>query len=125
MKRPEGRPSEQETICYLVITLLQSLGCRQQTAALQWNYIHVRLFRDMPSTNESLACVVEAKLLGRSVFSPVGQAREYALQTGRELCDRLIVTDGIRYAYHRRVGNDFELRAYLNILSMRDSYPLF
>ena len=62
--------------------------------------------------------------MGRSVFSPVGQAREYALRSGREQCDRLIVTDGIRYALHRKLGHDFVLEAYLNILDMRDAYPI-
>jgi len=124
MKRPEGRPSEQETICYLVVPLLLSLGWSQQTAAVQWNYVDVALFRGMPPTDASLACVVEAKFLGRSVFSPFGQAREYALRPGREGCDRLIVTDGIRYALHRRSADGFDLKAYLNILSMRDCYPV-
>ena len=123
-KRPEGRPSEQETVCYLVIPLLLSLGWSQQTAALQWHYVDVALFRGMPPTDATLSCVVEAKLLDRSVFSPLGQAREYALRHGRESCDRLIVTDGIRYALHRRSGNNFGLEAYLNILEMRDAYPM-
>ena len=123
-KRPEGRPSEQETICYLVVPLLLSLGWSQQTAAVQWNYVDVALFRCMPPTDASLACVVEAKLLGKSVFSPLGQARDYALRPGRESCDRLIVTDGIRYALHHRADGAFQLGAYLNILSMRDRYPL-
>ena len=123
-KPPEGRPSEQETVCYLVIPFLLSLGWSQQTAAVQWNYVDVALFADMPPKEATLACVVEAKLLGRSVFSPLGQASEYALRPGRENCDRLIVTDGIRYALHRREGDDFKLEAYLNILDMRDSYPI-
>lgn len=124
-KRPVGRPSEQETICYLVLPLLLSLGWSQQTAAVQWNYVDVALFRGMPPTDSSLAAVVEAKLLGRSVFSPLGQAREYAVRPGREKCDRLVVTDGIRYALHSRSGGEFKLQAYLNLLSMRDSYPVF
>jgi hypothetical protein len=123
-KRPEGRPSEQETICYLVVPLFLSLGWSQQTAAIEWHRVDVALFQSMPPNDASLACVIEAKLLGRSVFSPLGQAREYALHQGREACDRLIVTDGIRYALHRRSGSAFELKAYLNILSMRDSYPV-
>jgi hypothetical protein len=123
-KRPEGRPSEQETISYLVVPLLLSLGWSQQTAAIQWNYVDVALFGGMPPTDSTLACVVEAKLLGRSVFSPFGQAREYAIRSGREKCNRLIVTDGIRYALHRREGDSFTLKAYLNILSMRDHYPV-
>jgi hypothetical protein len=123
-KRPEGRPSEQETVCYLVIPLLMSLGWSQQTAAVQWHYVDVALFSGMPPTDATLACVVEAKLLGRSVFAPTGQASIYALRAGREKCDRLIVTDGIRYALHRRSGRDFKLAAYLNILNMRESYPV-
>jgi hypothetical protein len=78
----------------------------------------------MPPTDATLACVVEAKLLGRSVFSPTGQAVDYALRGDRERCKRLIVTDGIRYALHCRDRNHFKLKAYLNILKMRDSYPI-
>jgi hypothetical protein len=123
-KRPAGRPSEQETICYLVVPLLFSLGWSQQAAAIQWNYVDVALFAGMPPTDKTLACVVEAKLLGRSVFSPLGQARAYALRKGREGCERLIVTDGVRYTLYRRAGDNFELEAYLNILDMRDAYPV-
>ncbi len=123
-RRPEGRPSEQETVCYLVIPFLLSLGWSQQTAAVEWQKIDVALFRGMPPTDETLACVVEAKVRGRSVFFPLGQARTYALRPGREGCDRLIVTDGIRYALHRRQGDEFTIEAYLNILHMRDSYPI-
>lgn len=124
-KKPEGRPSEHETVCYLVIPFLLSLGWSQQTAAVEWKGVDVALFGDMPPTNENLACVVEAKLLGRSVFAPAGQASEYARQPGRERCNRLIVTDGIRYALHRRSGDSFALEAYLNILNMRDAYPIW
>ena len=55
---------------------------------------------------------------------PLGQARNYALRPGRGECNRLIVTDGIRYALHRRSGSAFDLKAYLNILSLRDCYPM-
>lgn len=124
-KRPEGRPSEQETVCYLVIPLLFSLGWSQQTTALQWNYVDVALFNSMPPTDKTLSCVVEAKLLGRSVFTPIGQARNYAEKFHREGCNRLIVTDGIRYTLHRRdKEGEFKIEAYLNILHMRDSYPI-
>lgn len=123
-KRPEGRPSEQETVCYLVVPLLLSLGWSQQTAAVEWHRVDVALFSEMPPTDATLTCVVEAKHLDRSVFAPTGQAADYALLAGREKCKRLIVTDGIRYALHSRSGHDFKLEAYLNILDMRDSYPV-
>ena len=110
-KRPAGRPSEEETVCYLVIPLLLSLGWSQQTAAVQWKSIDVALFQGMPPTDATLACVVEAKPLERSVFWPLGQAREYALKAGREDCNKLVVTDGIRYALHSRSGDTFSLDA--------------
>lgn len=124
-KRPAGRPSESETICYLVIPLLFSLGWSEQTCAIEWKHVDVALFARMPSSDANLACVVEAKLLGRSVFNPYGQALNYAKHTDRKACTRLNVTDGIRYVLHRFDGQQFKVEAYLNILEMRDSYELF
>lgn len=125
LKRPEGRPSEHETVAYLVIPLLFALGWSEQTAAIEWQQIDVALFRQMPANDSNLNVVVEAKLLNRSVFQPFGQARDYALKTGREGVSRLIVTDGIRYTVHLRSENTFKLSAYLNLLDMRPHYPLY
>lgn len=124
-KRPAGRPSEHETIAYLVLPLLFSLGWSEQTAAVEWHHVDVALFESMPSSDETLACVLEAKPLDRSVFSPLGQAKAYADRHGRPKCTRLVVTDGIRYALHRREKGDFRLVAYLSLLSLRDGYPAF
>lgn len=123
-KRPIDRPSEAETITYLVVPLLFALGWAEQTAAIEWHRVDIALFSRMPPTDATLDCVVEAKHLDRSVFSPFGQALAYALQPGRESCRRLIVTDGIRYAVHRREGDTFQLDAYLNLLLPCESYPV-
>lgn len=124
-KRPEGRPSEHETVAYLVLPLLLSLGWSEQTAAVEWNHVDVALFKTMPSEDATLACVVEAKLLDRSVFSGLEQAVRYANRPARRQCDRVVVTDGIRYALHLRDDDEFRLGAYLNILRLRDSYPVY
>lgn len=124
-KRPIGRPSERETITYLVIPLLFALGWSHQTAAIEWNNVDIALFGRMPPEDATLACVIEGKVLGKSVFSPVGQARNYATSQDRDYCKRLIVTDGIRYSYFSKQISDFELSAYLNILRMRKKYPLY
>jgi hypothetical protein len=108
-----------------VVPLLFALGWSQQTAAIEWRHIDVALFEEMPTNDSTLSCVLEAKLLGRSVFSPFGQARTYALKPDREKCRTLIVTDGIRYTLHEKVSEHFELSAYLNILDMRERYPIF
>lgn len=124
-KRPVGRPSEQETVCYLVVPLLFSLGWSHQTTAIQWNKVDVALFSQMPSTDENLECVVEAKSLDKSVFTPVGQALTYAQAQNRKNCRRIFITDGIRYSVFERENDNFSLKAYLNILNMRKDYPLY
>lgn len=123
-KRPKGRPSERETITYLVMPLLFALGWSHQTAAIEWKGVDIALFEKMPPEDATLTCVVEAKSLDRSVFSPLGQARNYAIGKGREKCNRLIITDGIRYTYFKKESGDFRLSAHLNILRMRKHYPL-
>ena len=123
-KKPEGRPSEHETVAFLVLPMLFALGWSEQTAAVEWKSVDIALFDRMPSADRTLACVVEAKYLDRSVFSPAGQAAAYALKPGRENCKRLIVTDGIRYAVHEREEGAFRLLAYLNLLRLRESYPV-
>lgn len=126
-KRPEGRPSESETVAYLVVPLLKALGWSEQTAAIEWNNIDVALFEEMPPTEDSLRTVIEVKRLKDSVRKPYGQARSYAEQAGREDCNTLITTDGIRYAVFRRDdGEEFyeEPSSYLNVRDMRDEYPV-
>lgn len=123
-KKPEGRPSEHETVAYLVLPLLFALGWSEQTAAVEWKKVDIALFDKMPSSDENLTCVVEAKTLERSVFSPLGQASAYASRPGRERCGALIVTDGIRYAIYDKKPSGFELAAYMNLLRLRDSYPV-
>ena len=54
-KRPKGRPSERETVCYLVVPFLLSLGWSQQTAAVEWNHIDVALFTGMPPADSTPA----------------------------------------------------------------------
>ena len=105
-----------------MIPLLFALGWSQQTAAIEWNDIDVALFQQMPSQDNTLDCVVEAKSLEKSVLRYFEQAKNYANQEGRSACKRIIVTDGIRYAVYRRKHDDFDLDAYLNILRMRREY---
>lgn len=125
-KRPKGRPSESETVAYLVVPLLKALGWSEQTAAIEWNRIDVALFDEMPPTADSLRTVIEVKPLKHSVRKPYGQARSYAEEAGREGCDTLITTDGIRYAVFQRDDEGFyeEPNSYLNVGDMRSEYPV-
>ncbi|MCF8011586.1 MAG: hypothetical protein K9L17_08940 [Clostridiales bacterium] len=122
-----GNPSETETTAYLVIPLLRSLGWTPQKMAMEWCSVDVALFNTLPRHDENLSVVVEVKQQGRSCFNAQSQAQSYAQQSGRESCGRLIVTDGLRYGiYLRNKDNGFEKKpdAYLNLLNMRNEYPV-
>lgn len=120
------RPSESETIAYLIIPLLRALGWTPQKMAVEWSAVDVALFKELPRTNENLAVVVEAKQKDLSCLNARSQAQSYAELTGRETCNRLVVTDGIRYGIYFRENGEFvgHPHAYLNITSMREDYPI-
>ena len=120
------KPSETETVAYLVIPLLRALGWTPQKMAVEWRHVDVALFKTLPRKNANLLVVVEAKKKDRSCLNAKSQAQAYAEQPGREGCDRLIVTDGIRYGvYFKREGRfQDHPNAYLNLTRMRESYPV-
>jgi hypothetical protein len=126
MKTP---PSEHETVAYLVVPLLHALGWTPQTAAVEWNCVDIALFGHIPRENTSLVAVVEAKKRGGACLGASGQAFEYAEKHGKELLDRVIVTDGIRYGVYpwdpieRTVPPWPE--AYFNLTSLRWNYPIY
>ena len=121
-----GGPSESETIAYLVIPLLRSLGWTPQKMAIEWSSVDIALFNTLPRANENLSVVVEAKQKGRSCLNAHSQAKYYAEQDGRKSCCRLIVTDGVRYGVYFKRNGVFsnEPDAYLNLARMREDYPV-
>ena len=72
------KPSEFETVAYLVVPLLRHLGWTPQRMAVEWNRIDVALFDAMPRANDNLAVAVEAKKRDDSCLSARGQAEGYA-----------------------------------------------
>lgn len=119
-----GRPSEHETVAYLVVPLLRVLGWTPQRMAIEWNRVDVALFHQLPRSDATLRVVVEAKRMDRSCLTALSQAEAYA--KGKEQCHRLIVTDGMRYGVYVRSGGDaFELYAYLNLARLRDAAPAY
>lgn len=123
--RSGTEPSERETVAYLAVPLLRAWGWTPQRMAVEWNRIDIALFGRPPREDSNLAVVVEAKKRNNACFTAKGQARDYAIQTGREECRRLIVTEGIRYGvYFKDKADQYRLMAYLNINRMVDSYPI-
>ena len=117
-------PSEHETIAYLVIPLLRALGWTPQKMAVEWNRIDVALFSTLPRKDETLSVVVEVKKLNSSSLAAKNQAQAYA--SNKENCNRLIVTDGLRYGvYSKDEQGIFFLDAYLNLTRLINQYPIY
>ena len=123
------RPSERETVNYLVVPLLRALGWTPQRMAIEWNRIDAALFSSLPRKADFLSVVVEAKKMGSSCLSAFSQARDYAVEWKQ--CRRLIVTDGLRYGVFTREERkshqkeEFSLYAYMNLTSLRNGYPIY
>lgn len=120
-----GGPSEAETVAYLAIPLLRSLGWTPQKMAIEWRSVDIALFSTLPRIDSNLTVVVEAKQKDYSCLNAHSQAKTYAEQDGRNTCNRLIVTDGVRYGVYFKQEGAFlnEPHAYLNLTRMRDKYP--
>jgi len=118
-----GKPSEFETISYLVIPLLRALGWTPQKMAVEWNKVDVALFNKLPRNDSNLSVVVEAKKIDNSCLSAISQAEHYA--KGKTNCDRLIVTDGLRYGIYFKEEKIFSLKAYMNLTYLRKNYPIY
>ena len=125
--RSGTKPSESETIAYLSVPLLRTLGWTPQRMAVEWNKIDIALFDKLPRADENIAVVVEVKRLGQSCLSANTQGAQYALGCGRDRCSRLVVTDGIRYGIYLKERNGTfpeTPTAYMNLNRMVRSYPI-
>jgi len=119
-----SKPSEHETVAYLVVPLLRALGWTPQRMAVEWNHVDVALFEQLPRSDETLRVVVEAKKMDNSCLSAMSQAKSYS--DGKAACHRLIVTDGLRYGVYTRIrAEPFRLYAYLNLTRLRHDYPIY
>lgn len=118
-------PSEYETVAYLSVPLLRTLGWTPQRMAIEWRYTDIALFESLPRSDDTLAIVVEAKKKDNSCLTAVSQAEGYAKD--KDNCKRLIVTDGLRYGIYTKntETKEFELYAYVNLLRLQAHYPIF
>ena len=111
-------PSESEMVAHLVVPLLRSLGWAEEQIAVEWHYIDVALFRDLPRSAETCHLIVEAKQVGLGLDDALEQAKAYAQTIGAK-CD-ILVTNGIRYRLHAR-DQGYAQVAYANLGRLRQS----
>lgn len=115
--------SEFETETYLIIPLLRALGWTPQKMAVEWNNVDIAIFNRLPRTAETLIAVVEAKKKGNSCLKAYSQAYNYAKD--KINCNRLIVSDGLRYGIFIKQDDQYKLHAYMNITDFRRSYVIY
>ena len=118
-----SNPSEFETVAYLVVPLLRALGWTPQKMAIEWHNVDIALFGQLPREDETLNIVVEAKKKGNSCLMAKSQAQSYA--QGKVNCNRLIVTDGLRYGVYTKNEEQFKLQAYFNLTALKNDYPVY
>lgn len=116
-------PSEFETEAYLIIPLLRALGWTPQKMAVEWNRVDIALFDKLPREDGNLIAVVEAKRKGNSCLTAFSQAEEYSKNKIR--CNRLIVTDGIRYGIFTKDGDQYKRHAYMNLTEFKEKYEIY
>ena len=91
--------------------------------AIEWRNVDVALFDRLPRNDETLSVVVEAKRKGSSCLSAYPQALSYA--QGKYNCNRLIVTDGLRFGVYTKSDGAFKLFAYFNITNFKAQHPIY
>jgi hypothetical protein len=121
--RKSGNPSEEETRAYLVAPLLRALGWTPQKMAVEWKNVDIALFKQLPRADNNLVAVAECKKMNLSCLTAKSQAESYS--AGKPSCQRLIVTDGIRYGVFLRQKKEYKLFAYMNLTRLRASYPVY
>jgi hypothetical protein len=125
--RTRTQPAERETVAYLVVPLLRSLGWTPQRMAIEWNRVDIALFDSLPRIESNLVAAVEAKKRWRTCFTSCTQAFSYASMPERVRCLRAVSTEGIRYSVFRK-GSQTQFKpfpdAYLNLTRLVSDYPL-
>lgn len=119
--------SEGEAATNLVTPLLRGLGWPAQRMGIEWNSVGVALYTRPERRDEHLAMVIEIRHGLQPCLRPQSQARFYAEELRpSEACDRLVITDGMRYGVFLKENGRFAERphAYLNLSRMRRSCPI-
>ncbi|MCX8129720.1 MAG: hypothetical protein N3I35_06425 [Clostridia bacterium] len=105
--------------------MFRVLGWTPQKMAVEWNNVDIALFNRLPREDKNLIAVVEANKKRNSCLTAYSQARGYASAKGRESCNLLIVSDGLRYGVYIRKDDDYILHAYMNLTDFKNEYPIY
>jgi len=128
--RDLGLTNEHEARTFLVVPLLLALGWAEQRIRIELpvpgvGRADVGCFKKpFRGSDDKCMLLIETKNLGQGLDYAPTQARQYAVHFPE--CGTVLVTNGYCYKAYRREENAFATDpcAYLNLLDLRDRYPL-
>lgn len=108
---------EHEARTFLVVPLIKSLGWDEKQVRIEWERKDAVLFDSPYSKKSKPLILIESKRLGHGMGGAPDQAVKYA--ESNPTCDRLVVTDGIRYKLFTKLTRfgGWSFSHYLNICS--------
>lgn len=115
--------SEHELRTFLVVPLLISLGWPEQKIKIEYRNIDIALFqspyRQMgKDTNPDPFVIIETKKYDNGLAFSNKQIERYAAKFPG--CERFVTTNGYRYRYYNRNGDELVLKGYINLLNLRE-----
>jgi hypothetical protein len=114
---------EHEARTFLVVPLIKSLGWDEKQVRVEWERKDIVLF-DSPYSKQSKPLIlIESKRLGHGLGGAPEQAVEYA--KSNPTCDRLVVTDGIRYKLFTKLTRfgGWSFFHYINLWTLTRDHP--
>lgn len=120
--------SEHEIRTFLVVPLLMALGWPEQKLKIEWSRTGARIdiaaFSGVYSSKAVPSLLIETKAMGAGLQPGEKQLRDYAKNfEGDGGLKKIVVTDGIRYRMLTETSGNWELKAYMNLLTFRDRHP--
>lgn len=113
---------EHEIRTFLIVPLLLALGWAEQRIKIEFSQLDLALFSGPYEDGAQPTLVIESKRLYDGLGgSALRQAQVYAMRYAE--CDRLIVSDGLRYKLLRREDEWWSPEAYANLLKLRARHP--
>ena len=119
--REEHVVGEQEIRTFLIVPLLMSLGWAEQKIKIELKYADVVLFDKPYSKQSKPIIIIESKRLGDGLGFAYEQASNYAKEY--PTCNKLIVSDGIRYKLYKKENRSWNYSAYINLLELKKRHP--
>ena len=117
--------SEDEARTFLVVPLIKCLGWDEKQVRIEWEHRDVVLFDGHPQKGKNKPLIlIETKRLGDGLGdAPEQQAADYAKKN--PTCDRLVVTDGIRYKLFTKPTpfGGWSFSHYLNVWTPTRAHP--